>query len=952
MLQWSLDGILFFLVIFTPLAFGSVEHWGVAIIEWGAVVALLLWSLLTLQDDPAGGAAALPSRIYAPVRRAGVGAALIAFLCVVVVQLLPLPPALMRLLSPATYRIYETTLPDYAAGRRVDFDRVESWLLQGAGAESVSASDLPWKSGSHEDLTFTRWRPLSMVPSATRHNLGLFAAYLLLFIIVADRARAPQFVGRFLWTIAFTGVLVAFLGLAQKTSWGGLLYGQVRPAYGGQPMGPFVNPNHFAGYLELALPVLLGLWIAHLRREAVAGKRRHRTGTAEHMEQSYVPKLFMFSMLLLVGGLAFWGSRSRGGVIAMALAIGVLGLPALLRWSGGSFARKAAILVALLMVAAAVGWKVQSLTVEESMESNLTSEPSMSKRFEIWWASAKMLLRFIPLGTGLGTYGYIIPLYQGGGYDRLWIYAHNDYVQLACEVGLLGIACFLAGFVVFLVRILGSFLRTPLQRGGAALGCALGVCSLLFHALVDFNLQIPSNGLLFVLLSGILVVYVSGAPPTVERRTAADPEAGRRISPGILALLVGTGIGVCALTGVHVAARTLQSRATAQYWGGNAVEAERNLGRAIALAPALPDLQADYGFLILRALEEWDGAGRRLGIDRQEALRRARDAFCRAINLNPVNTFFWSGLAEVYRHASLAGLLEGTRDIGALLELAPGTGVEDRLYLAVLRRMMKLEPQNPYHHARLGDFFTETGNLQNALATYETAVRLLPKVEEHPFLGGQAVPAEVLSAAIRGIEQAVSENRSGVPEHEMHLNASLLYERIGDPKAALSHMEKAQKLLPRKEWYSRRLGSLYFHAGDLDRSRQFLVEALKLGTRSEYPYILLASIARKQGDLQVALENYRKALGANPENARVAMDLAALYDEMGDQRNANRYYDLAVEIKPGDVTTLISVADYYTRRGLVARSIPIIEKVVSLRPHDEVYKERLEQLRARAVMLR
>ena len=955
LLQWSLDGILFFLVVFTPLAFGSVEHWGVAIIAWSAVLTLLLWAILVWKDEVAGGTGSLPARILASVRSAGAGVALVAFLGVVLVQLLPLPPVLIGLVSPTTLRVYETTLPHFGSGKEVDFNRMEQWLLQSSASDPAQEADVPWRSEESPQLRFSGWRPLSLVPSTTRRSAVLFLAYLILFIIVVDRARSPVFVRRFLWAVGFTGLLVGVLGLAQRTTWGDLLYGRVRPAYGGQPMGPFVNPNHFAGYLELTLPVLLGLWIAHVRSEGgTAVGHRHRASAAERLGQKYIPQLFVLSMMLLVGGLAFWGSRSRGGLAAMTLAVGVFALPALRRWGGGSALKKAAVLGVLLVLAVAVVWKVDQLSGEESLESGLTSEPSLGKRFEVWKTSAAMLLRFPSVGTGLGTFGFVIPLYQGSGYDRLWIYAHNDYLQLACEVGLLGLACFLVGFAAFSVRVLGPFLRAPLERGGAALGCALGMTSLLFHELVDFNLQIPSNGLLFVLLGGVLAAGVAGGARTPVAENPPQGRTGAAPKRSLLfrMLFVAGCVAVSAMIGVHVAARTLQGRATEQFWSGKLEESRRNLQRAMGLTPSLPDLQADFGFLNLRSFEGWDGPDRHPGSDRQEALQSARVAFCRAINLNPVNTFFWSGLAEVYRYANVAGLLEKARDLTSLLEASPGTGTEERLYLAAVRRMMKLEPNNPYHYSRLGDFFWETGNRQGALSAYGTAVRMLPKVEEHSFLGAQEVPSEVLQAAIHAIEAALSENRSGVPDHEIHLNASLLYEKAGNLRAAVTHMERAQELLPRKEWYGLRLGYLYFSFGDLDRSRLLLAKAVNLGVRSEYPYVLLASIARKKGEPEVALENYRKALGVNPENGRVAIDLAAVYEEMGDQRNATRYYDLAVELMPGDVATLSSVVDFYTRNGMVARSIPILEKIVTLRPHEDVYRERLQQFRARVGLLR
>ena len=110
------------------------------------------------------------------------------------------------------------------------------------------------------------------------------------------------------------------------------------------------------------------------------------------------------------------------------------------------------------------------------------------------------------MGTGFGTFEEAYYLYTPGTSSRILGKAHNDYAQVTAECGLLGILALGWGLVILLMRGLGP----GLVRGGSAFrypvrGAAVGVLALLLHSFADFNLQIYSNGLLFVFLCAFLM---------------------------------------------------------------------------------------------------------------------------------------------------------------------------------------------------------------------------------------------------------------------------------------------------------------------------------------------------------------------------------------------------------------------------------------------------------------
>ncbi len=108
------------------------------------------------------------------------------------------------------------------------------------------------------------------------------------------------------------------------------------------------------------------------------------------------------------------------------------------------------------------------------------------------------------MGTGLGTFVTVYPQYASSYDGRLVDHAHNDYLEMMAETGMVGVICSLA-FIVILFRTALSNLRPHGDSFGLAIrmGSLVACSGLLLHSLVDFNMHIPSNALLFLLLASL-----------------------------------------------------------------------------------------------------------------------------------------------------------------------------------------------------------------------------------------------------------------------------------------------------------------------------------------------------------------------------------------------------------------------------------------------------------------
>jgi O-antigen ligase len=331
--------------------------------------------------------------------------------------------------------------------------------------------------------------PITASSYDTRMDLDLLAAYAIVLFLAAQVFRTSDQWRSFVWFIMIFGFLMAVFGILQQVTFNGKLYWFREMRYGGIPFGPYVNRNHFAGFIELVVPIALV--------PLIVGKVRK--------ERWYLVAIFA---LLPIGALFL--SASRGGVVSFGVEVGVLVLMILLRRTGGQhvLAGGLVLLLAFLLVSW-LGVK-QVLGRFSSLQSlEVTSGKRASMRQDTW----RIFLDHRWTGTGLGTLQTVFPAYETNYDGKIVNHAHNDYLEGLAETGIAGGLC----GAVFLGILFFVSLRQLLQRDkpfAAALHLSgLVACSgFLVHSLVDFNLHIPANALLFLLMAHLATGEVTPSP--------------------------------------------------------------------------------------------------------------------------------------------------------------------------------------------------------------------------------------------------------------------------------------------------------------------------------------------------------------------------------------------------------------------------------------------------------
>jgi O-antigen ligase len=340
----------------------------------------------------------------------------------------------------------------------------------------------------------TGWAPLSLAPWATIQVTASAVVVTGIVLVSARMASTRSGLPLLLGMVAATCGLMAVLGLAGEAGAPQNVLIFRANTGGGGVYGPFVNPNHFAAGIELSLPAALVLLAAGVRNMPRPGSSRQRAAVTA-LGAAVVAVVALSAMLR---------SSSRGGVLFLATALVVTaGLWLRPRraprwqWIAGTSV--------LLVVVLALAWArladlrdgFAELLVVEGVEGNT--------RWDLWAGTVRSFARSPLIGSGLGSYRYVIGLDKPATGTSVLEQAHNDWLEWASTSGI-------AGLVVLLLLLIGVWtalrprrarrlrfeLRYPLA------GAALALTATTLHELVGFGLQTPINRYLLAVWLGLI----------------------------------------------------------------------------------------------------------------------------------------------------------------------------------------------------------------------------------------------------------------------------------------------------------------------------------------------------------------------------------------------------------------------------------------------------------------
>ena len=309
----------------------------------------------------------------------------------------------------------------------------------------------------------------------TRYEALQYVSYGIVLLIAAECVRDEDARKKFMLVFTLFGVLFALFAIAQDLTSVGKLFWIRTPRFGGSIYGSYVNRNHYAGLMEMLVPIPVVLSPGHMLK---GGKRA----------------LVAFCAVLMASTIFLSGSR--GGMIAFVAEMALLA--ALI------FGRRRSTRITAAYVGLCFFIVVLIVYLSKGQVLGRFADMSPDIRLSITKDSIPIFLKRPVFGWGLGTFPTIYPQFRSFYTTKFVNAAHNDYVQLLVETGLLGF-CLMLWFVFRLYRQGLPPSRQWNLKWDRALSLAslMGCTGILLHSFVDFNLQIPANAAMFYVLCAL-----------------------------------------------------------------------------------------------------------------------------------------------------------------------------------------------------------------------------------------------------------------------------------------------------------------------------------------------------------------------------------------------------------------------------------------------------------------
>ena len=363
---------------------------------------------------------------------------------------------------------------------------------------AISPHSVTFRAGLTLDPTgVPAWLPLSIAPRSTLWASLITIGAVSLFF-AARTIFAYGGVRQTVRGVSSIGFVISFVAMAQAATAGRLIYWRFPTEYEGPfPFGPFVNRNHFATWTIMAVPLCLGYIAARANRmaasRAAAGHRRARIAR-------------------LADGRSLWLTAAGAGMIAALLLSlsrsGIVSLAGAAAFSALYFRPRTADRRGLWLVVAVVvtiGLGITRADLPAVADRFTSTGSSVGNRIRIWKETVPVVRDFWLAGTGAGTYRTSMLYYQRSERVVQFNQAHNHYLQLVAEGGLIMAAC-LAVALVGLRRAVRERLSTDVQgaywiRAGAGAGLfAVGL-----QSMWETGLVMPANAALAAVLAAIAV---------------------------------------------------------------------------------------------------------------------------------------------------------------------------------------------------------------------------------------------------------------------------------------------------------------------------------------------------------------------------------------------------------------------------------------------------------------
>jgi O-antigen ligase len=441
-----------FTLCFAPLAFGTTETWSLAAVEFfTAAAGLLLFFPRAKHPVPLYS---IPGLLP-----------LLLLICWMYVQCIPLPPQLIRMPAPHIFEIYQPFL------------------------------DLP---GAFP------WIPLTLHLKATLLESLRISSYALFYILTVQLLSRSSRLRYTVHLVVILALCIAFFAFLQKFSSPHKIYWfrQIPASAWQGALGPWVYPNHYAGFMVMLAPLALGLFMYYRPAAQADRSIRERIISLCSTPGVNLRLLLAFGIVLLIASIFL--SQSRGGILSITCAVLLYAALYHHKYSGRIHIHSLFLVCALILAAGLFNGQ----PVLEKFISTFTAPGGgiQDGRLKVWQDALSIIRDFPLTGTGFGTFSEVYLHYKSFIDIYFYDHAHNDYIELFTDGGVIGFGL-AAWFILTIVNT--GLTQLSVSRDNFAVQFSIaslcGIAGLLLYSITDFNLHNGANGLYFFFLCGLLV---------------------------------------------------------------------------------------------------------------------------------------------------------------------------------------------------------------------------------------------------------------------------------------------------------------------------------------------------------------------------------------------------------------------------------------------------------------
>lgn len=387
---------------------------------------------------------------------------LFLFLSLIVLQMLPLPIFIHKFISPGTYHILKKYLDP-------------------------------------TPLFF----PISVAPIKTLDSFLFLISCLTVFVYSAIFIKGRRLLKGLSILIIVMGSLEALYGIFVYILGNHYVLTLPKVHFLESITGTFINRNHYAGYLEMTIGVTWGMLLYQIYKTIGEGKEIRKGIVINFIsEKMGIVYPLIFAFILQIIALIY--SKSRMGLLGIFTSFVISFI--LIIMKGRS---RVSYLYIIILFLLPIFYLIGIDPIVERFTYSKDIQDISEGRFLVWMASFKIFSDFPIFGSGLGTFSSILPSYQPLDIEYRFDHAHNDYLQLLVETGIIGAIIFLLFMLLFFRNVILVW-KERHDRLPVCLftGTFVSIVSIGIHSIMDFNLHLPSNALLFSFLMGMTVSLV------------------------------------------------------------------------------------------------------------------------------------------------------------------------------------------------------------------------------------------------------------------------------------------------------------------------------------------------------------------------------------------------------------------------------------------------------------